>query len=613
LSPDLVILDEFQRFSHLLAGEGEDGELAKLLLEQPTARVLLLSATPYKMLTNAEDDESHFEGFERTVAFLLGDGREQDLQTLRRSLGELRAGILGHRDTGRLAAARDRAQSVLRSVMVRTERLAATADRDGMLDIGSPATCNVTAADVDSFVAVDKAAQVLADVPSMIEYWKSAPYLFNFMDDYIAKRRVRQSLAASSELQQALRGDHMLAYEDIDRYRPLDPRNGRLRWLLDELNAASAFDVLWIPPAMPQTRLAGNYAKASALTKRLVFSSWSVVQKSVAALTSYEFERRHGRIPTGQTERPSYQRRKASRPFGFKGSASDNFSGWFALLLPCKFLVDIGDPLAVARATGATLPLSLTELREHAKSAIAARLQPLLTGPDSGAGRSIWYSAAQVWLDKDLVNLTPEDWIGDQIPPVGGEVRSNGDEGRSHDDEDDDAARSNDDKARSRAFREHWKRLVEAHGSPESWGPRPADLVDRLADLAIAGPAVATLRALMRQRGRFDADLGVADFRKCTASIAWAFISFFNAPEAHAMIEASVRDDRLDYWQQILVHCADGGLGSALDEWFHLVPDQCRLNRSSDKPLEAISKLAANVLRLEGGRSNSDFYDRIDA
>lgn len=47
LTPDLVILDEFQRFPHLLeAGEESDeATLAQLLFDQPGVRVLLLSAT----------------------------------------------------------------------------------------------------------------------------------------------------------------------------------------------------------------------------------------------------------------------------------------------------------------------------------------------------------------------------------------------------------------------------------------------------------------------------------------------------------------------------------------------------------------------------------------
>src|SRR5690606_11030181 len=80
------------------------GELFEMLVKRderrskrPEPRVLLLSATPYRMLTNAEDDESHFDGFERTVKFLLGDGRDEDLLAVRRSLGELRADPVGRR------------------------------------------------------------------------------------------------------------------------------------------------------------------------------------------------------------------------------------------------------------------------------------------------------------------------------------------------------------------------------------------------------------------------------------------------------------------------------------------------------------------------------------
>ncbi|GMA93069.1 hypothetical protein [Homoserinibacter gongjuensis] len=47
LEPDLIILDEFQRFRNLLDPEsGEAAELAHALFDHPAAKVLLLSATP---------------------------------------------------------------------------------------------------------------------------------------------------------------------------------------------------------------------------------------------------------------------------------------------------------------------------------------------------------------------------------------------------------------------------------------------------------------------------------------------------------------------------------------------------------------------------------------
>ena len=94
LEPDLVILDEFQRFRHLLVttqtarrpalpvrsstGSGRAGE---------HARVLMLSATPYRALTVAGDggDDNHHEDFLATVRFLAdSDARADELRGLLR-------------------------------------------------------------------------------------------------------------------------------------------------------------------------------------------------------------------------------------------------------------------------------------------------------------------------------------------------------------------------------------------------------------------------------------------------------------------------------------------------------------------------------------------------
>lgn len=576
LSPDLIILDEFQRFTNLVHGVGADGALARLLLNSPTARVLLLSATPYKMLTSSEDDESHFEQFLSTVSFLLGETGASDLSTLRSALTELRSGILFHRDAVRLAAARDSIQRILRSVMVRTERLAATADRDGMLDIGINAACAVSASDVESFVATDQIAQKLDRVPSMVEYWKSAPYLYNFMDEYAAKKRMRAALPVDTTLRASLVGDHMLAAGAIDNFTDVDPRNSRLRWMLNDLDSAGAFDVLWIPPALPQTELVGPYAAATRLTKRLVFSSWSVVPKAVAALLSYEFERRHHRQTTYENSRKGTYRPLEPPPLA-KGGA-ERFTA-LALLLPCVALAEIGDPIAVARATGATLPLALDKARERVKKLIASRLEPLLAqAPVTGTPRNIWYAAAQLWLDRGLTSLRVEDWVGG-----------------SH-----------------QGMAEHWSRLVQSLDDPATWGAPPKDLIAKLTEIAIAGPAVCALRSLTRLRGRFTDGISDDALRRGAASVSWAFASFFHNPEALQIVRKSGQTPQ-DDWERLLVHCAEGGLGSVLDEWFHLVPDQCRLGFESREPLDKIVETIRAVLHLEAGRVTSDCFDDLGA
>src|SRR5690606_22831902 len=83
LEPDLVILDEFQRFKGLLETREEQrdpaAELAQALFEARTpegnpVRTLLLSATPYKLYTADAEiaHEDHYADFLATTRFLMG-------------------------------------------------------------------------------------------------------------------------------------------------------------------------------------------------------------------------------------------------------------------------------------------------------------------------------------------------------------------------------------------------------------------------------------------------------------------------------------------------------------------------------------------------------------
>lgn len=79
LEPDLVIMDEFQRFKFLISDEdSEIGILAKRFFSGRNTKVLLMSATPYKLYyTSEEIDESqgyeHFEEFLQVMKFIFND------------------------------------------------------------------------------------------------------------------------------------------------------------------------------------------------------------------------------------------------------------------------------------------------------------------------------------------------------------------------------------------------------------------------------------------------------------------------------------------------------------------------------------------------------------
>src|SRR5690606_39025433 len=89
LEPDLVIMDEFQRFKDLMTPGSDAAALAHAIFEHPDAKVLLLSATPFKMYTLPDEPEGddHYRDFVATVRFLAGDASaaavESDLHTMR--------------------------------------------------------------------------------------------------------------------------------------------------------------------------------------------------------------------------------------------------------------------------------------------------------------------------------------------------------------------------------------------------------------------------------------------------------------------------------------------------------------------------------------------------
>ena len=132
----------------------------------------------------------------------------------------------------------------------------------------------------------------------VVEYWKSAPYLINLMDGYELDRSLRDALQKPEEAEPLARllsnaQEAQLPWDSVQAYEPLDPPNARLRSLFADCLADERWKLLWLPPTLPYWRLGDVFERAreSSFTKRLVFSAWQVVPKAVAMLLSYEVER----------------------------------------------------------------------------------------------------------------------------------------------------------------------------------------------------------------------------------------------------------------------------------------------------------------------------------
>lgn len=588
LEPDLVILDEFQRFKDLLDADDEGARLANSIFSHRDAKVLLLSATPYKMYTLPDEPEGddHYRDFIRTVRFLAqDDGRahliEQELRGMRESL------LSGDADRGR--AARDTVQRELRRLMSRTERLSATPDRDGMLQERPSPGLELAADDLRAWRTFDDIARHI-DRHDVFEYWRSTPYPLNLMEQHSYQVRTKFQAAVEREDPEVRRlvatGRGLLDWEDVRSYRKVDPGNAKLRALFCDVLDRGAWRLVWLPPSLPYYETSGAYAEPQLqeFTKRLIFSAWSVVPKAVASLMSYEAERRSFEA-SGRTDR-AYDGTLISPPLQLRMTQDRPASmPNLALHYPSSTLAALGDPLEIARQIGGTPPLPQQQVLDLVRERVTEALAQLPTGlaelPTALAGTAEdqrWYWAAPFLLDRAA------DPDGDVTAVMSRTESAAGDDGGS-------------------ALSEHL-RLARSITAGEL-GAQPADLIDVLTLLALAGPGVCALRALSRVSGGPLA-LGDLHIRRASATIAWGLRSMFNKQEIVATLRAGDDDA---YWRQVLEHSLSGCLQAVLDEYVHVLLESEGLQQAD--PLNRATTISERISEALSVRSATNSVDQV--
>jgi len=577
LEPDLVILDEFQRFKHLLDRTGEAGELAHDLFNYPDARVVLLSATPYKMYTVAEDvTDDHYADFLRTLRFLFDDDDEQ-VAKFKSELRSYRELLLdgAARDLTLMRRRRGKVERELRRVMVRTERLAATPDRNGMLVERLPATTLETE-DVRSFVALDQLARTL-DAGDVLEYWKSTPYLVNFMEDYKLGQAVESAAEDGRRADLAsTKGAATIDWQAHEAYGAVDPGNPRMRALFDEVIASEAWKMLWVAPSLPYYQLGGAFRSAAcaAFTKRLVFSAWAAVPRAIAALTSYEAERRIMRPGRGRGPQNTPAGRERIKPLLRFARGRGRLVGMpvLALVYPSPALARLADPLHLAAATPDGAAVDSQVVIREAQALVREAIEPLVRDR-LGPADPRWYWAAPFLLD-DRLNRDSIGWLDRWNSTY--------------------AWTGMTDRSESSALADHIQaalELVQAERADarSDLGAPPGDLVDVLALLALAGPANCALRALVR--GQDDTQwFDDERVRDAAARVAWGLRSLFNRPEATHL----VRVKATPYWQRVLEYSFDGCLQAVLDEYAHVLVEWLGISDREDR-LEIPERVAATM------------------
>lgn len=292
--PDLIILDEFQRYRQIL-DEKDTDPLLKALLEPEgaTARppILLLSATPYRLLTTRWEEASgvlaHAQLLE-LVEFLAGPDVRERAKALFSDFGDKLRSIAACVDANRselkvevaeAARLRDELRGLLTPVMSRTERdSVASSDLSAgtqfLVANPSPEDFRVYRHLVDSFPEKMRY--------EALPYWSSVPLPAQSLGPRYAAwkhakiRSVRKLTRMTRERRNKLSAPS--AWPDA-----------KLR-ALSSVAPSKQLSLPWVAPSFPWWPLGGGWKNVATDPKLLMFSRFRATPPSVAALLSFGVE-----------------------------------------------------------------------------------------------------------------------------------------------------------------------------------------------------------------------------------------------------------------------------------------------------------------------------------
>lgn len=590
LEADIFIMDEFQRYSQLIEtkNQSEQSTIAQKVFGQAKAKVLMLSATPFKAFTNQYDEnkgEQHYREFMRVLKFLYA-GQENDWKRYEESRDRLYTLML------QLAKADNRSpimeeikglkeylQDFYSQVMVRTEKIIASKDPNAMIvDVNKDRLLPITKQEIDDFIKLDKVFRIIYEskgehAPSPIDYAKSAPYAMSYLRDYkVSEKAQNMDL---SRLKNAF-----VNLTEVNKY--VFPKDGiwpneKLHLLMKDIKKEAR--MLWCPPSLPYYPYpkGGIYDGQNKFTKTLVFSAWKLVPKMIATLVSYEAEKMSiGKLPKEEgvkyfvDKRVVNQGDRARRPLRRLVFAKDEKNMTTLLLAyPSRTLAKIADPLQ-----NINQGLNFKQIVKPLVKDLQKRIKDFcwLNGnPKDREGTHISWSYPMVsdWkFDNSWLNLDPNK--------VGSD---------------------NQESHLTTGYIPRLKAIVQEEAMPIfPQKPSNSELLKQaniMVLLSFGSPAICAYRALKRYYSSNEKGILSAAFR-----IGLAFIDLFNKPESIASVELQYHS-KMEYWQKVLWYCVDGNLQAVLDEYVFML-------RNDYYDIEGLTSALCRALTIRTTRMKVD-------
>lgn len=538
LNPDLVIMDEFQRFRFLIENQDNDSKLLtdKFLTDKSDdildcVRVLLLSATPYKLYATPEEiqttgEDSHYTEFMAVMKFLME--RETTFSDFKHVWSDYSHSLreLSTDTVTTLAMKKNSAQDAMYTCICRTERNSVMDSGDYIDDRSKNNHLSIEKGDILAYLDIQRVLEETdRHITMPVDYVKSCPYMLSFMQNYEVKKKLTEYFQKHPDKVETLHSKWLwLDKTAVNKYKALPPVNARFERLKKEAVDAKSALLLWVPPSRPYYKPQGVFKGMESFSKILVFSAWEMVPKMIASLLSYEAER----LAIGKMEGSYFSKKR--HPQGRLTFRVDSGKAasmtLLSLVYPNKTLADLYHPIDYINA-GIT---DLSVIEKHLRKKVRELLAPYRKMPRTKTRLpdNTWYYLVPMLFDgKDRIRQWLEKTTSDE-----------------------------------KGFNAHKETILNLLDEPIRLGKEPDDLEETIVNMAIGSPAVCCLRAY-------------------NGNIAWAtelakvFRRRFNTPDATAIIELAYNRRKGDdaHWQDVLRYCKDGNLQSMLDEYFHLIKE----------------------------------------
>jgi len=405
--PDLVILDEFQKYRHLIATKMDQDELVAAMFNgtgDARPAVLLLSGTPYP----SKGENARKELFE-LLAFLKNDKRFSDelvqaFENFEAILRDIAKAAGNHQEQALLATrarqVRALIQGKMQQVMARTER-ESLAPRT-TLDHTTPCKVGLEVADLEVFRGLTDLFRP-SDHHYAQPYWSSVP-----LPGQALGRRYE---AWKRRLKRPLTGPHITAATIAKLKKPGSWPHPKLR-ALEGVAPVKQLALPWVPPSLAWWDLGGAWKDVKSPQKLLLFSRFKAAPQSIAALTSYGVD--SAVLKSGPGAYDAAGRSTRLKP-GKKQMPL------LALFHPSPFLIRVTDPLA-GNSKG-NLRSIRALVRRQLKSALAADRPIMIDEHNRKAQRKrrpVWQVLAGIEKRRGLTSEIRQGWdaIADQESSV---------------------------------------------------------------------------------------------------------------------------------------------------------------------------------------------------